>query len=65
MSGRIIDTAMARRMAEVQAAAHDKWFREQVAQGLKEADDPDTRWVTNDEARAGWAAKRTDLVKRA
>lgn len=47
------------------AAAHDKWFREQVALGVKEADDPNTRWVTNDEAKASWAAKRADLVKRA
>jgi hypothetical protein len=48
-----------------QAAAHDKRFQEQVAQGVKEADDPNTRWVTNDQAKAGWAAKRADLVKRA
>lgn len=47
------------------AAAHDRWFRDQVAQGIKEADDPNTRWVTNDQAKAVWAAKRADLVKRA
>jgi DNA-damage-inducible protein J len=53
---------MAKRMAET--AAHDKWFREQVARGVREADDSNTRWVTNEEAKAGWAAKRADLVKR-
>jgi hypothetical protein len=47
-----------------EAAAHDKWFREQVAQGLKEADDPATEWVTNEEAKAGWAKQRAELVKR-
>ena len=48
-----------------EAAAHDKWFREQVEIGLAEADDPATEWVTNEEANASWAKKRAELVKRA
>lgn len=32
-----------------QAAAYDQWFREQVAQGLKEANDSNTQWVTDKE----------------
>lgn len=48
-----------------EAAAHDRWFREQVEIGLKEANDPATEWVSDDEARAGWAAKRAQLVKKA
>jgi hypothetical protein len=47
-----------------EAAAHDKWFREQIAQGLKEADDPATEWVSNEEAKTSWATKRAELVKR-
>lgn len=46
------------------AAAHDAWFREQIDQALAEADDPNTQWVTNDQAkqestkqRAAWLAK--------
>lgn len=46
------------------AAAHDTWFREQIDQSLTEADDPNTQWVTNDQAkrasteqRAAWLAK--------
>jgi hypothetical protein len=35
-----------------------------VELGLKEADDPNTQWVSNEEAKASWAAKRADLVKR-
>ena len=33
------------------AAAYDRWFREQVAQGLKEADDPTTQWISNETRR--------------
>ncbi|WP_293234582.1 hypothetical protein [Paludibacterium sp.] len=48
-----------------QAAAYDEWFRAQVEIGLKEADDPNTQWVSNEDAKAGWAAKRAALAKRA
>lgn len=48
-----------------EAAAHDKWFREQVEIGLAEADDPAADWVTNEEANASWARKRAELVKQA
>jgi len=47
-----------------EAAAHDQWFREAVAQGLAEADDPNTTWVPDEdvkrqsaERRAGWARR--------
>jgi hypothetical protein len=46
------------------AAGHDKWFREQVALGLLEADSPDAEWVSNEEASASWARKRAELAKR-
>ena len=48
-----------------EAAAHDKWFREQVEIGLAEADDPAAEWATNAEADASWAKKRAEWVKRA
>lgn len=47
-----------------EAAAHDKWFRQQVAQGLAEADNPTTRWVSNESANANWIKKRAALTKR-
>lgn len=53
------------RMRRVHAAAeHDKWFREQVKIGLREADDPATVWVSQEEADAQWATQRAALVER-
>lgn len=46
------------------AAAHDQWFREQVREGLEEADDPNTKWVSNEEAKAGFAKRRAELQAR-
>lgn len=40
------------------------WFLEEVAQALKEADDPNTVWISNEEAEAGWAKRRAVLLKR-
>ena len=47
------------------AAAHDKWFREQVAQAIKEADDPATQWVSNETVKAESAKRRAAWCKRA
>ncbi len=47
-----------------QAAEHDKWFRAQVEEALKEADDPNTQWISHEDAKAGWAKKRAELMKR-
>lgn len=46
------------------AAAHDEWFRAEVDAAIKEADDPNTVWVSNEDAKAEWAKKRAELVKR-
>lgn len=40
------------------------WFRAEVELALKEADDPNTQWVSNEEAEASWAKKRAELLKR-
>lgn len=47
-----------------EAAAHDKWFREQVEQALKEADDPITEWVPHEAVKADMAKQRATLLKR-
>ena len=47
-----------------EAAAYDKWFRAEVGAALKEADDPNTQWVSNDDAKKHFAAKREALRKR-
>ncbi len=57
------DTATRMRHAH-EAAAHDKWFRAQVEICIQEADDPNTTWVSHEEAKVSWAKKRAELVKR-
>ena len=47
-----------------EAAAYDQWLRGEVAQALKEADDPTTRWRTTDEVMASVDAKLASLKKK-
>lgn len=56
----------AQRMRQThQAAAYDKWFRAQVAQGLQEADDPATVWLDNSTVMAQSAERRAQWLERA
>lgn len=48
-----------------QAREHDAWFRAEVEQGMREADDPEVRRIANEDATAGWHRQRAELVKRA
>ncbi len=57
------DRAEALRRAH-EAAAHDKWFREQVEEALREADDPNTEWVPHDVVKQDMARQRADLLAR-
>lgn len=57
------DRAEALRRAH-EAAAYDNWFREQVGEAIREADDPATVWVSNASAKKGWAKKRAELAAR-
>ena len=47
------------------AAAHDRWFREQVAKAVEEAKDPATQWVSNEAAQVQGAKRRAAWRKRA
>jgi predicted transcriptional regulator len=47
-----------------QAREHDAWFRAEVEQGLREADDPGVRRVADREASADWDRQRGELAKR-
>ena len=47
-----------------EADAHDAWFRGEVAQAVREADDPNLRRLPNDEVRSNWRRQRAELVKR-
>jgi len=57
------DRAAALRQAH-EAAEHDRWFREQVEQGVKEADDPNTQWVAHEVVKADMARQRAELLAR-
>ena len=47
-----------------EAAAHDKWFREQVEAAVKEADDPNTEWVPQEIVKQDMARQRAELLAR-
>ncbi|KMQ81292.1 Prevent host death protein, Phd antitoxin [Candidatus Burkholderia pumila] len=47
-----------------EAAEHDKWFRGQVEQGLAEADDPNTAWVSHDVVKDDMQRQREALKAR-
>lgn len=48
-----------------QAREHDAWFRGEVEQGMREADDPAVRRIPQEEVAGDWQRRRTELVKRA
>ena len=43
---------------------YDEWFASEVEAAVKEADDPSTEWISNDEAKEDWAKFRAVLVRR-
>lgn len=47
-----------------EAVEHDRWFREQVELGLKEADDPAAIWTPQDVAKADMQRQRESLLAR-
>lgn len=47
------------------AAEHDAWFRKQVNEALKEADNPDTAWISNDTVKAMSEKRREEWLRRA
>jgi len=48
-----------------ESAAHDAWFRAEVEQALREAEDPDTVFIPHEEVTARWVTKRAELLRRA
>ncbi|HEX9771604.1 MAG TPA: hypothetical protein VGA50_20720 [Kiloniellales bacterium] len=47
------------------ARDHDAWFRGEVAQAVREADDPAVRRIAHDDVRKDWRRQRAALAKRA
>ncbi|MEA1652334.1 antitoxin of toxin-antitoxin stability system [Nitrospirillum sp. BR 11164] len=48
-----------------EARQHDAWFRAQVEQGLREADDPSVARIPHEQVKADWRQQRAELLKRA
>ena len=58
--------AAAERLRSAHAAsAYDKWFRTEVGQALAEADDPSTKWLSNDDVQNESAKRRAAWRKQA
>jgi predicted transcriptional regulator len=47
------------------AHAHDSWFRGEVEQGMREADDPRVPRLPHEEVRSNWRRQRAEMEKRA
>jgi predicted transcriptional regulator len=47
-----------------EAREHDAWFRAEVEQALREADDPTVRRVPHGEIRSSWRQQRAELLER-
>ena len=45
-------------------AMHDVWFRSQVDEAVREANDPSTVWVSNEEALAEMDREEAELLSR-
>jgi len=46
-----------------EAASHDAWFRAQVEEALREADDPHTAWMSHEEVTADMATQRARIME--
>lgn len=44
---------------------HDAWFRDAVARGVREADDPGVKRIPHEEVARKWRRRHEELVKRA
>ena len=49
----------------VEKAEHDAWFRAEVEEGLREADDPNAEWVPHEQMKAEWEVRKAALLRRA
>lgn len=57
--------AAARMKRTFDAAEHDKWFREQVQEGISLADDPSTAWISDVEVKNMSEKRRAEWAKQA
>ncbi|HZU88519.1 MAG TPA: antitoxin of toxin-antitoxin stability system [Stellaceae bacterium] len=48
-----------------EAREHDAWFRAEVEQGMREADDPAVTRIPHEKVALNWRRQRAELAKRA
>ena len=48
-----------------EAREHDAWFRAEIGQGVREADDPAGKRIPHEEVASSWRLQRAELIKRA
>ena len=48
-----------------EAREHDVWFRAEVEQGMREADDPTIQRIPHEQVTSNWQQQRAELVKLA
>lgn len=56
---------MNEKIKDTDAAVYDAWFRAEVEAGIKEADDPETEWVSNEDAMARMYKQLEELEAKA
>lgn len=47
-----------------EAASHDRWFRAQVEEAVREANNPDTDWISHAAVKGDMTRQRTELLAR-
>ncbi|MNL04598.1 hypothetical protein D3C87_1251700 [compost metagenome] len=55
--------AAARMKRAHEAAAHDEWFKGEVEQAIKEADDPATQWISHETVMTKLTKRRAKYAK--
>jgi predicted transcriptional regulator len=48
----------------VERAEYDAWFRAEVEQSLREAEDPNAEWIPHEEVMRKWKIRRAELVQK-
>jgi hypothetical protein len=57
--------SMGSEAASEAALAYDAWFRSEVEAGIREADDPNAVWVSNEEVNREMSLRRAEWSRRA
>lgn len=60
----VIDKQTMREFDDACLTAHDTWVHEQVADAVREADDPGTEWVPHEVVKQDMARQRAKLLAR-